>query len=93
MRYPTTIYLIAESARAAEKLGRHYALRRRWLGRLPADRQSTIERWRRMPDAMRQRYHVHRVNVLITDDGTLVTGIVKVALCVAAGVLMGGVFH
>lgn len=46
-----------------------------------------------MPDHMRQRYHVHRVNVLVNDDVTLITGVVKLALCIVAGVLMGGILH
>jgi hypothetical protein len=91
--YPTTIYLIAANRQAAEGLGRHYGLRRRWLGHTAMGRAAAIERWRAMPDSMRQRYHVHRVNVLVTDDCILVTGVIRLALLVAVGIVAGGIVH
>lgn len=91
--YPATIYLIAENRKAAEGLARHYALRRSYLRRMGVDRTTVISRWRTLPDTERSRNQVYRMSVLITDDLTLVTGVVRIALAIAAGVIIGGVIH
>lgn len=87
---PTMIYVIAESREAAEGLVRRYVLRSASLKRMAVDRAAVIHRWRRMPERMKTSYHVYGIRVLTTDDATIVSKTVRLALKYAAafGLLM-----